>query len=289
MLRAHAAGRGFLRVGTPTNRGEHAAAPDNGPGAFLDLAADAVQHHVHTGHRLFETGRVVVHYPVHAQFPQERLVARRRRADHVRALPLGQLGRDVAYAARRRVNQHRLAGLEVRHVEQRLPRGQGRQRQPGGLRIVHRIRLGHEVHRRRGHVFGVAAASPGPAHHATDRVAGPEVGDIRAQRLNHARYVPPRNERERVMQPRRYALARARLPVHRVDARGAYPHQHLPGLGLRPRRFIDPQAVEPAKLVYPYGFHAISVAHGAALCQREGVGVASLPGRTAVADRQDAL
>lgn len=42
-------------------------------------------------------------------------------------------------------------------------------------------------------------------------------------------------------------------------------------------RFLDLQALEPAKLVYPYGFHAISVAHGASLCQQEGVGVACLP------------
>jgi hypothetical protein len=73
---------------------------------------------------------------VHAELAGQVPIGGPARADDAGSGLAGQLGREVPDGAGDAVDQNRLAGLQVSVVEQRLPRGQSRDRQGGGGHVV---------------------------------------------------------------------------------------------------------------------------------------------------------
>jgi len=83
----------------------------------LRVSAHRVEYDVGVADDLLEARRRVIDRVVGAQRPQESLIARRRRADHPRALPFRELDREVPDAACRGMDEHRLPRAKSRGVE----------------------------------------------------------------------------------------------------------------------------------------------------------------------------
>lgn len=196
------------------------------------VPAHRVDHHVDVGDDVLEVRGAVVDHLVGAQVAQQLVLGGARGADHVRAAGLGDLHGQVADAAGRRVHQDPLTGRDPGRVDQRLPGGQGRQRQCGRLHVVQRGRLAGEVPGGGGHVLGVRAGLLREAGHPVHLVAHPVQGDARSDGLDGARDVPadggtgPRGSGRRSRgsssppgSRRRRGPARAPRPCRAPDAR----------------------------------------------------------------------
>ncbi|MCO5968147.1 hypothetical protein NDW01_07025 [Actinoallomurus sp. WRP6H-15] len=160
-------------------------------------------------HEFFGAAPGVVDELVSAEFAQERLMPARCHRDDTCALPLRQLEREVAHAARGAVDEHPRAGVESRRavprllegrgvivsdVDQELPHGEPGHGRPGGMHVVDGGRLACEVRRRRGHVFGVGAAvEAGETQQTEDLIADGERVHARGDGLDDTRHVRPRD------------------------------------------------------------------------------------------------
>ena len=202
---------------------------------------------------LGEVGDGVVDQLVGAQVAQHGVMPGARRAGHVRAPGLGDLHREVAHAAGRRVDQDALPGAQAGGVVQRLPGGQGREWQRPGLDVVNGVRLAGERAGGAGDVLRVRAMAERVGQHAEYLIARLEQGHPETGRLDGPGYVPAQDERRRAEEDR----VRPVTPVGRVHARGAHPDQDLrqARLGLAGLHF--PQDFRPAQ-----GFLADRAHHG---------------------------
>lgn len=106
---------------------------------------------------LGEVDRVVVDGLVHSDRTQEVVLGGTGGADDVRAAGLGDLDGEMADAARGRVDEDALPGLDVGGVDECLVGGQGRERERAGLEVVDAGGLVDEGAGPAGHVLGVGA------------------------------------------------------------------------------------------------------------------------------------
>jgi len=114
------------------------------PRTLLRFVPDEVEHKIDIARHVFEFLFRVVDRFVHAEFAQQFLIFSRGRRENVRAFPLRQLHGNVANAAAAGMNQHALTWLQLRSVEQCLPRGHCRQRQCRRADVMKRVRFERE-------------------------------------------------------------------------------------------------------------------------------------------------
>ena len=167
-VRAAQSAPGSVRTGrrVGADRDLNPAVPENRPGTghrlpgehiggIVGLPGDRVDNDIHVPCDGFEGGGPVVDERIDAEFPEKRFVACRRRADHLRAPPLGQLDGDVPDAAGGRVDEHLLPGDQAPDLEPGIPGGQGGDRQGGGVHVVQRRGLLAEVVRGGDNIFRI--------------------------------------------------------------------------------------------------------------------------------------
>ena len=153
-------------------------------------------------------------------------------SDDVRAGPAGERHRHRSDSAAGAVNDHRLAGLEMAVVEQRLPRRERGLRDGRGFDEVDCRRLRRQAAHLDGHELGgpaVAVAVDEPEHLVADRHAGGAV----AERDHDARSLVRRDAPASVMSG---AVGRQRPhQLGRGEAGGAHLHERVadrrPGIG----------------------------------------------------------
>ena len=161
----------------------------------------------------------------------------------------GDLDGEEADAAGGAVDQHPVALADVERLGERLVGGQPGQRQRAGLGEGQRLRLVRQAALRRGHELGRRPPlDVVPADVAEHLVAGREVDDRRAGRLDDAGDVPARDDRE-VVRIGAGQVALADRHVDRVDPGGVHADQHRVradrGLGQVVAELQDVLAAEP--------------------------------------------
>ena len=145
-------------------------------------------------------------------------------------------------------------------VKQQLPRGDGRQRQGGGLGVAQargRVADDARIHR----VQFAVGAWPLNGARVPDAVAHGKALRLRAHRLDGAHRVPTQHARATGQIGRRLR-AGAHLGVHRVDGNGAHPHQQVARAGLRRGQVEVDEGVGPvdgAGGAVGNGFHGMSL------------------------------
>src|SRR6266550_2375269 len=118
--------------------------PQDLPGTFLSFVAKRVEDDVDFSRDVFESLLRVIDRLVHAELAQQILVLGGSRRENVRAFPFCELHGEVTDSAAAGVNQHTLTWLQLRSVEQRLPRGQRSQRHGRGAGVMKRLRFKRE-------------------------------------------------------------------------------------------------------------------------------------------------
>jgi hypothetical protein len=99
----------------------------------------------------------------------------------------GELDPDMACSAGAGMNEHLLARSDARPLVERLPEGNGDQRQSGGVDEIDMRGLGHKPARGDDGEFGVGAGIAADAAVAeADRIAGLEASDLCADRFDLA-------------------------------------------------------------------------------------------------------
>jgi hypothetical protein len=93
---------------------------------------------------VFESVLRVIDRFVDSELAQQVLIFSRGSRENVRAFPLRELHGQVTDSAAAGVNQHALAWLQLRGVEQRLPRGQRSQRHGRRADVMKRVRFERE-------------------------------------------------------------------------------------------------------------------------------------------------
>src|SRR6266550_7470958 len=118
--------------------------PQDLPGAFLRFVAKRVEDDVDFSRDLFESLLRVIDRLVDAELAQQVLIFSRGRRENVRAFPFCELHGEVTDSAAAGVNQHALAWLHLRGLEQRMPRGQRSQRHGRRADVMKRVRFERE-------------------------------------------------------------------------------------------------------------------------------------------------
>jgi len=103
----------------------------------------------------------IVHEFVDAEFPEVCLVLAGCSADDVCPGVGRKLDGHVADAAGSGVDEHTLTVAERSRVEEGTPRGETDHRKSGGLRVAERCRLGDDLVRRDGRIFGIGFPGSG--------------------------------------------------------------------------------------------------------------------------------
>ena len=174
--------------------------------------------------------------------PGQLRARRRRRADHVGAAPARELGREVADAAGRSVDQHPLALLQSPVIEQPLPGAERGQGDGGALLVAERLRLGSEERGPDDDVLGrgaVAIEVGERPHRVTDRQRvdiGPDGGHLARELVRRDRGQPIHRPSELVRRDRGgmdpdERFARLRAAASRSARARALPARRLRGAG----------------------------------------------------------
>ena len=103
-----------------------------------------VEDDVDVARDVFESLLRVIDRLVHAELAQQVLILGRGRRENVRAFPFRELHSEMTDSAAAGMNQHALAWLQLRSVEQRLPRGQRSQRHGRRADVMKRVRFERE-------------------------------------------------------------------------------------------------------------------------------------------------
>ena len=196
---------------------------------------------------------LVVDRPLGPELPHEALVAPARHGGDPGAEGGGDLDREVTDAAGGAHDERALARLELAELHQRLQGGQARERQGRGLLPGEPRRLGRGARLGGERPLGVAAAAR-RAEVGHDRIARRERRDLGAHGLDLAGDVAAEHQREAAGADEPQPAA-AHLPVDRVDAGRAHPHEHLPGAGLGPRHLGEVEPLRPAVAVDDHRAH----------------------------------
>ena len=106
---------------------------------------DDVDRDVDVRDGLLDGDRRVVDRFVRSQLRKKGVLARARGPDHVRAACLCDLHREMPDAARRTEHEHAIARLDVRRLDERLPRGEPGQRQRRRLHVAQRVGRSREL------------------------------------------------------------------------------------------------------------------------------------------------
>ena len=148
-------------------------------------------------HDVLEVLRSVVDDDVRTEVADPFDVAGSRRGRHASPEVLGQLNRDGADAARAGLNEHLLARLEVRPLDERLPGGQSHEGH--GSRLGHREapRLGRKIVLVHGDALGEGADAT-VARPPVDLVTRCKARHSRPDAGDHAGEVVPEDERRLV-------------------------------------------------------------------------------------------
>lgn len=227
---------GEVRVGRAGDPDDETATTHDAERLRQRLAALRVEDEVDVREDLGEVLGGVVDDDVRAELPDEvgvlRARGRRDRGPEV----LGQLDRHGAHATRAAVDQDGLAGLQVTHLDERLPRGQPHDGKGGSLgRRDGRRRLGQVALGRRDDLR--VGAHPGLVGVAEDPGAGLEAGDVGPLRDDLAGELAAHDHRQ--LEGEDLAeLAGPDALVGVVDARGGDPHEYFVGAG-RGDRHVD--------------------------------------------------
>ena len=104
----------------------------------------SVEHNIDVARDVFESLLCVIDRLVHAELAQQILILGGGRRENVRAFPLRELHGEMTNSAAAGMNQHALARLQLRGVEQRLPRGQRGQRHGRRADVMKRVRFERE-------------------------------------------------------------------------------------------------------------------------------------------------
>ena len=234
-------------------------APAHGDDAEVLLeihVREHLEHHVDAAvaretHHLVEIARRrVIEHVMRALSEHELLAALRPRgADHREASRPRELHRADPDPSARPVHEHRLAGLAVAAIEQRVV--------GGGIGHVHRRALreadasGQRMHLR---LLAERQLSVGAGRRAADvhALAGLDARDARADRLDDTCRVTARRVGQ--LGPAVVGV-RAQIGVHRIHADGVIPDQHLAGPGLGRGNLLELQHLGTAVGRHADRFH----------------------------------
>lgn len=136
-------GRALLR-GLGGYSDEPAAPPHDGRRPLERIAADGVEHELDFFDDVLEAGHLMIDHLVGAEPPHRLDIFGRCRSDNVSATPVCKLNGEAADNASRAMDQHSLTCFQVAVVEERLPSGEGRERNRGALDVTERSRLRDE-------------------------------------------------------------------------------------------------------------------------------------------------
>ena len=114
----------FFLGGRLNQRKQNSAYSKNFPGSLLRLPADSVEDNIDIPRDVFEALRAVIDYFVGAELVEQLMIFRRSGRDDVPAFPFRKLHSKVTNSAGAAVDQDALARLQLRRVEQRMPRSQ---------------------------------------------------------------------------------------------------------------------------------------------------------------------
>ena len=103
-----------------------------------------VEDDVDVARDVFESLLRVIDRFVHSELAQQVLILGRGRSENVRAFPFCELHGEMTNSAAAGMNQHALTWLQLRSVEQRLPRGQRSQRHGRRADVMKRVRFERE-------------------------------------------------------------------------------------------------------------------------------------------------
>ena len=183
-------------------------------------------------------------------------------SDDVGAGPAGERHRHRPDPAAGAVNDHRLAGLEMAVVEQRLPRRERGLRDGGGFDEVDRRRLRRQAANLDGHVLGGPAVAV-PVDEAEHLVAHRHAGGAVAERDHDARPLVGRDPPPPVMSG---AIGRERpQQLGRGEAGGAHLHECVADRGLGIGGVLVDEAVdalEALRFLEANGLHRSLLSHG---------------------------
>ena len=136
------------------------------------------------------------------------------------------------------VNQHALAWLQLRGIEQRLPRRQRSQRHGRRPDVMQRVRFEREFWFANDDIISVGAVAR-RIRQAVNIVADFESGHTFTELLDYSGQVPSENERE-FMRPEIFHLAFTNFPIDRVHSGRVDPDENFARSRLRTRRVFVP-------------------------------------------------
>ena len=235
---------------------QEAAVPGDGAEGLLEqFATHRIVDHIHALaagellHLVLEALLAVVDQVVGAGVARHfQLLGSARRGDHLGAHGLADFHRRQADTAGSTEHQQGLALLQVGALLQRMHRGAVGHAEGGGGGQVHA--LGYRQHVVAGHRHFLGEAAPAGQGH--DPVAGAQVRDLLADRLDHAGRLAARGEREGRLE---LVLALNDQGVGEVDPGGMYLDQHLVLLRFRAGQVFQDQAGGRAEGFAEQGFH----------------------------------
>src|SRR4029077_15918327 len=152
-------------------------------------------HNVDGARDVFESLLRVVDRFVDSELAQPILILGGSRRENVRAFPFCELHGQVTNTAAAGMNQDALPWLQLRGVEQRLPRGQRSQRHGRRADVMKRVRLEREFGFANDDIISVRAVACRIGK-AVNLVADFELGHASTEFLDYSGQVPSENERE---------------------------------------------------------------------------------------------
>src|SRR5262249_27112831 len=152
------------------------------------------------------------------------------------------------------VNQHALSSRKVRVIEERLPRGEGRDRDLPRLYEVERVRLGRELCRTGETILGLCAL-PVPVVEPVDSIAHGQVSDSGTERHDDTGELMAWDDRERTIGAFPGFPGFGPRPFGWRDRRGMHPHQHLVLSRFRPWHSLICQLVQATRSGNTDSFH----------------------------------
>ena len=196
--------------------------------------AHRIEHHIDIFRDLFEFLRGVIDRHICPQLFEQALIRSRGRRNHFCASRFCNLNRHAAHAAGAAVNENRLAGAQLRCVDQRLPRRQRDQRHGSRLYIIERLRFYGRLSFIRHRILRIAAA---PHRVGVNCIAHFQFADLRSGFFHNSGDVITGHQWQRCSKKFRI-LARTNHRVDRVHSRPDHSHQDFVLFRLRPRHFF---------------------------------------------------
>jgi hypothetical protein len=164
------------------------------------LAADGVEDEIDRPDNVLELGAGSVERLLGSELARPLHARSGRGADHMRAAPARELGREMSDAAGGSVDQHSLAFLQAAVVEQSLPGGQPGERDRRALDIGERARLRRKHLDRHDRVLRRRAVAV-EARERVNGVADRETGRIPAESGDRSRQLVGGGRRQTVERP----------------------------------------------------------------------------------------